>query len=249
MIVVVSLVACTSEQGTVPVVKASGEPTVDTSAVMGHAGALQESVPERAAGSQEEQAASTYLLGHLQTAGYIVRLDPVPVENLVDSTNVMTRFDEGIDFLVVTPYDTTPARRSPNMAVGLLLELARAANVAGLDRVGFVGLGAEFYRAGDTGEGERLGSRRLAQVLLDEEHSPSVIYLNEIWTRGSLGATGDLGDEMTSLARSRDIRIASSVPSPPAPEVFERAGFPSTVVSGGVEEVADVLLGILSGSR
>lgn len=210
-----------------------GPPSVQPAAVAAHAAQFDVDLPERAAGSQQEQAAATYLLGVLQRNGYVVRLDPVPVGDLVASTNLIAQpaqISEVATFVVV-PYGSgdTPNGES----IGLFLEVARALSVADPDhRVGFVALGAEFT---ERAEGS-LGSRRLARFLLDEDLDPAIVQIVDVAEGLETSVTGD---GVTRSGPHLEV----------APDVFAEAGFDRVLVAGSADELGPTLLGLLRGSR
>ena len=187
--------------------------------------------------------------GALQQNGYFARLDPVPVADLFRSTNVIAEpegGEEDPDAIVVVPYGTGPESPDNSEAIGLLLELSRALNVAAPGhKVQFAAVGAEYSDE----EGGSLGSRRLARFMLDEDQDPLVIQLVEISPEAELTfkAYGDRADEanrvmldmtggdvLTDEARSLD------------PDVFAAAGFQRMLVVGEPETVGPVLLQFLS---
>ena len=140
-----------------------------------HAAQFDEEVPQRRAGSQEEAAAGSYILGHLQLAGFAPYLDAVPVKDQVRSTNVVALPPTGAapEVVVSVAYDTGTEDQPGGRGIGLFLELARALNVAAPGhRVAFVAVGAESI--------EHRGSRRLAQYLLDEGWEPSVYSIGPV---------------------------------------------------------------------
>lgn len=214
----------------------SGPPEVVAASVARHAAELDDDIGPRPAGSQREQAAAVYITGHLQQAGYVVRLDPVPVGDLVRSTNVEALAPGGgpPDAVVVAAYDAPEQDARGGAAVGLLLELARALRVAapGAD-VQFVALGAEHGRE------PRLGARRLARALLDAGAEPIVVELGDIALDGPAAALGAGAG-----------RIAPGGPraDPPDVDVFTAAGFDRVVVAGGAGEAGTALLEYLSGA-
>ena len=202
----------------------------------------------RPAGSQDEFAASTYILAHLQDAGYTPLLDPVPVENLVRSTNVVAfpPRAEAPTFVVAIPYDTAPEFPSNGLALGEWLELARALYAHEPDHtVAFVALGAEHASVG----GGDLGARRLAEYLIDKKLSPVVITLGSVSTEGVVfDASGSAAESLDAIART-----ATAEPARPpvdetstAGDVFARAGFAQATVTGSVEGIGRVLLDALS---
>src|SRR5688572_11035878 len=141
LVVVALLPAClrtssttTEEQGP------QGPPEIQFDLVRQHAEQFDVDMPDRPPGSQHETAAASYILGHLQLAGYAARLDRVPVADTLNSTNVFAYPPSGADplFVVALPYDT-PASTSNSGStysaqigkqMGLFLELARALTVS-----------------------------------------------------------------------------------------------------------------------
>ncbi len=169
--------ACSQQQPPLPLPSPSGPPRVQGDVVDAHAEQFDRDAPDRPAGSQQELAAATYLLGHLQQAAYAVRLDRIPVGDLVTSTNVVTTTtrDEP-EAVVVAPYDTGSGAASSGRSLGFFLELARALRAANAEHdVGFAALGAEHA----TVRGGRLGSRRLAQQLRDAGADARVYVLGD----------------------------------------------------------------------
>src|SRR5687768_18446959 len=78
------LAACTGEPERGPAGPAPDGPAeVEVEAVEEHAAQFDEDLSDRPAGSQQEFAAATYLTGHLQRAGYEVRLESVPYKDTV----------------------------------------------------------------------------------------------------------------------------------------------------------------------
>jgi hypothetical protein len=86
----------------------------------------------RPAGSRPESLAGTYLLGHLHGSGYATVLDPVPVADLVRSTNIVAVAPAGPapSVVVVTPYDTPEQGALSGGALAVFLEVARALRMA-----------------------------------------------------------------------------------------------------------------------
>lgn len=201
---------------------------------------------ERDAGSQKEFAAASYLTGHLQQAGYAVKLDPVPVGDLVRSTNVVALPPGGepITAVVAIPYDNTPNVPPQGQDLGLFLEIARALRVVEPEHhVQFVALGAEY----SIRQGGHLGSRRLVSALLEDESdvpalTPSVV------DGGGFSSLGPQGDELNEVALGLETEPARPLTDPVTPslleitKVFQAAGLDHAIASGGIEEVADVLV-------
>jgi hypothetical protein len=250
VLLAVALLACacstTTEGG--QGAKASGPPEIRPTVVEDHALQFDREVPTRPAGSQQEFVAAGYVTGHLQQAGYRVRLDSVPVGDLVDSSNVVALPLGGDDpeFAVVVPYGT--GRDSPPQGedIGLFLELARALAVKDpSNKTEFVALGATFAPEGD------LGSRRYLKVLTDDGQSPFVIALAVDGGRG-FAAAGARAIELEAVARELEVGGSSSPVGTTFPdyratvESYAAAGIDLAIVSGGIEDVGSVLLEFLS---
>lgn len=227
-----------------------GPPEIQDAVVSEHASQFDDKLGVRRAGSQQEFAASTYILGHLQQAGYAPLLDPVPVQDLIRSTNVVADPPRGGDptVIVAIPYDTGANASPSGIALGTWLELARALYARSPDHgVGFVALGAEYATVG----GGELGSRRLAEYLLDRGIKPLVLTLGPISTDGeTFGVSGKGVGWLLDAAK----RLAIPEPNPgelltsDAAVVFDKAGFAQGIVSGSVDGVGRVLLEALSTS-
>ena len=211
-----------------------------------HAGQFDGPLAERPAGSQREFAAATYILAHLQEAGYTPLLDPVPVKDLIRSTNVIASPPRAADMetVVVVPYDSGPGSSSTGTSIGTWLELARALYAAAPDHsTGFVALGAEHASVG----GGNLGSRRLAEYLIDRGAHPLVIVVGSITKSGVFAAAGSGADALNRSARSLGLeRGTSAQPGSPTAAVFAKAGFAEATVSGSVASVGRVLLDALA---
>ena len=229
LFVAIAFPACASEA---PVdTSSSGPPTIRSDVVEAHAEQFDSEVPVRSPGSGEELAAASYVLGHLQQAGYVPLLDSVPVENLVESTNVVALPVSGEEptELVAVSLGTSEAETGGEQ-IGVFLEVARALNVARPDHaVAFVALGAEDSpRLGGS-----LGTRRLLQYLADREFNPHVITLG----RGpSLTAEGSRDQEI----------VEKRVPSAPRDDLYTRSRLEHTVVSGPPIEVGEAVLTYLA---
>jgi hypothetical protein len=236
-------------------VTAGGPPVVRARVVDRHARQFAEQVPRRPAGSQQEQIAATYILGHLQQAGYSARLDAVPVANLVRSTNVIAVPPEGRDpeILVAVSYDTPRERSGGEVSIGLFLEISRALAVSAPEhQIEFVALGAEHAEAG----GRNLGARRMAKLLLDEKQDPLVVVLGEVTQGGHrIAAEGAGAEAIRSLGRaSKTVGEdgADQKGSLPEPDelrtggVFEAAGLDALVVAGDERALSRTLLDFLT---
>lgn len=212
----------------------SGPPQVRPEVIRDHAEQFDADVPVRTPGSGEELAGGSYILAHLQQAGYVPLLDSVPVGNLVESTNVVALpVDKEPATLVAVSYGTSEAATGGE-AIGVFLELARALKVVRPDHdVAFVALGAEDSpRLGGS-----LGTRRLLQYLDDEGFTPHVITLG---TAPSLSATGSRAEEIVAAAGSGDARKADRA------DLFVRSELEHTTVTGPPATVGSVLLDYLA---
>lgn len=226
----------------------SGPPEVRAATVETHAEQFDTEVPERRAGSQEEQIAATYILGHLQQAGYASRLDRVPVGDLVNSTNVIATRPQGPDptAIVAVAYDSESGASSSGRALGLFLELARAVTVADADHaVQFAALGAENSEL--EGGGHR-GARELARGLESQGREPVVIVVGDVTPTGPAVGAGDapaLGEAgiggRASVAEGPNRKAAQTS------MIFSDAGYESAWVSGGAAELGAALLEGLAG--
>lgn len=251
-VLVLLAAACTGSQEQEPAAGApEGPAEVRLDVVDEHAAQFDDDLPERPAGSQQEFAAATYITGHLQQAGYEVRLASVPYKDLVRSTNVVALPPGGepIEAVVTVLYDTAPNMEPHGRDIGLFLEIARALRVQEPEhRVQFVALGAEV-----TGEnGGSLGSKTLAAELADLEDKPPVIGLLEVST-GGFRAPGPGGDELNEIALAMDLPLSRPLSEPLLPaylrstQIFLGADISHAVAAGGVEEVGRVVLGYLAG--
>lgn len=147
----------------------SGPPRIDYDLVRQHALQFDVDIPSRPPGSQHELAAATYILGHLQLAGYGATLAPVPVADQVQSTNVVAfpRSGEDPRILVTVGYAHDGQGPGDGQRIGLFLEIARAMYVADPGHsIGFVALGA-----GDFGEA------KLQRFLDERELDPELVAI------------------------------------------------------------------------
>lgn len=209
-------VSCTSNETPRPDASPSGPPSIQPEVVESHAEQFEEELPERAAGSQQEFAAATYITAHLQQAGYVVEFDAVPVANTVRSTNVvgLPPSTEDPEYLVAVAYD---AAGTPG-SIAAFLEIARALRVAVPDHsVEFVALGAE------SASGNRLGSRRMINLLLDRDLQPHVIHLEGL--DADSGVVVSAGDNAPELGD--DFAPPTGLKTP-----FSSAGLDYTAISG-----------------
>ncbi len=236
------VLSCGSSGEVVAPAVATGPAHVRVEVVERHARRLEDGIGRRPAGSRAELVAGSYILAHLQKAGYHVRLDFVPVGNLVRSSNVVARAPSGEKpkVVVTVAYDGDAGGRS----VGVFLEVARALRaLVPRHSVEFVAVGAEQTDA----KGGRLGSRRLARILLDEARVVLVVVVGDVSTSGGFSARGDaaglqraasaLGLMRGEPASGRDVG---------GDAVYDRARIGNAIVAGGAEEVGRVLLRYLS---
>ena len=232
------LAGCSSGTTQPSEVDPTGPPSVRAGVVSAHAEQFDEELADRPAGSQQEQAASEYVLAHLQQAGYFVQLDAVPVANLVESTNLVALPPGGEDATraVVVAYDADESTTESGETIGVFLEVARALYALDRDhRVEFVALGADQTE-------NHLGSRRLAQQLIEQERDLDLITLAPGMER--FGASGALAEGIASAAR--EVGVDEMPPVDPelvgGVDVFAEAGFDSAVVGGPASDVGRVLL-------
>jgi hypothetical protein len=234
--------ACASGSSGAAAPEPSGPPALLPEVVTQHAAQFDDSLADRPAGSQREFAAATYILGHLQRAGYVPLLDPVPVEDLVRSTNVVAAPPRASEpsVVVTAAYDSARGGLPTGERLGVWLELARALYARAPDHaVEFVALGAE---SSDVGDGT-LGSRRLIEFLLGDDLTPLVVSLENVGGSGeSFSATGDGADELLGIARRLGVSSGEASPPGRAAAVFSRAGLSYVTVSGSPAGVGRVLL-------
>lgn len=238
----VLLTACGGSSQTAERPDPTGPPRVRPPMVERHEREFAEDDPKRPAGSQAEGLAATYLLGHLQQAGYLVRLDNVPVGDLIRSSNVMALPPDGGDAtaIVAVAYDTPPGESGGGEPIGTWLEIARALRVVEPEHsIGFVGLGADNADI----EPGRLGSRRLAQLLLDEGVDPGIILIVGTVAGEGLTLKGELAPELANAAES--VGVDATVESGDV-EVFEDAGFHAAEIGGDAISVGRTLLEFLT---
>ena len=236
-------VSCATEPSASSRVDPVGPPTIRAEVVESHADQFDDELVSRPAGSQQEFAASQYLLGHLQKAGYVVELDSVPVEDLVESNNLLAFPPGGEEptTVVVVGYDSDEDRRPNGTALGVFVELARALYAAETDhRVEFAALAAE--RTAD-----QLGSRRLARQLRDEGIQPDIVTLLPA-SGDRIEVAGHGAEGLLSLAKRQGVP-AQAVDVAEVVEgenVFAAAGFDHLVVGVARSHEGDVLLEYLA---
>lgn len=231
--------ACSSGDPAPSRVDPSGPPEIELDVVERHARQLDRELADRPAGSQQEQIASQYVLGHLQRAGYPVRLESVPVANLVESTNILGFPPSGEEpnTIVTVAFDARPDDDPWGRSIGLFLELARALYASDEDhRVEFVALGAERTT-------DHKGSRRLAQQLREAQADPFLVTVAGVSPEASLSFAGDGAEEIAATADDMGLESAEADFGPVGDvDVFGRAGFDHLLVSGTPNEVGPVLL-------
>lgn len=238
--------ACGAEVEPFETPDVSGPPLISMDVARNHAEQFDVDVPQRTAGSQEEQAAAGYITGHFQQNGYFVRLDAVPVADVVRSTNIIAQPSGAPvpEVVVVLPYDTSDDQPSNGIALGMFIELGRALNVVEpRHAVHFVALGAERSEE----SGGALGSRRLARFMLDEGWDPLVIQLVDIAEGVSPAVSGDRAEELveTMTAATGPFVGFDSGSVSVDPDVFAAAGFERMLVAGDPEKLGEVLLDYL----
>ena len=223
----------------------SGPPEIQYDVARRHAQQFDVDIPSRPPGSQLELAAASYILGHLQLAGYSPRLDRVPVADQVNSTNVVAFPPAASDpeYLVMVAYDTPLSgqvrRVQAGPEIGLFLELARALAVADPDhRVAFVALGAE--------SADHRGTRRLAQFLVDESLEPSVIWmLSELRGGELIGIQGSCQGPGPGWSQTFTDGACSSLDFNDGLAITA-AGFEQTRIKGDIERMGAALFDFLT---
>lgn len=223
-----------------------GAPQISFELVRRHAQQFDVDVPDRPAGSQHETAAASYILGHLQLAGFSPRLDRVPVADTLNSTNVFAYPPNGSEpeYLVAVSYDTPASGlQQQGRELGLFLELARALTVAAPDhRVAFAALGAQNV--------DSRGTRRLAQFLLDEDISPSVLLIDYRYqNEGSAYFFGScMGDPNGVMAGSDTLTDGECFDTNMVTAIVD-AGFQLTYMGGDIEDLGQELFDFLLDSQ
>jgi hypothetical protein len=248
LVVAAVMSACDSaEAPETQAARPQGPPEIVLDTVEQHARQFDDDLPVRKAGSQQEFAAATYLTGHLQQAGYTVRLESVPVGDLVRSTDVVALPPSGGDpaAVVVVPYDTAPHLPPQGEDLGLFLELARALRVEEpAHPIEFVALGAEFTDK----DGGRLGTRRLVRLLVDAELKPPVVSI-AVSSETDFGATGShVASQLNEIASDLGIQRSRPTADPAFPRLLDSArvladaNLDHAVARGNAEELGLVLL-------
>lgn len=224
--------ACSGGGQPAPEVAAGGPAVVRAEVMERHAAQFDRGeLKSRPAGSQQELSAATYILGHLQRAGYAVRLEGVPVKDLVSSTDVLGLPPSGRppSAVVTVAYDTEAGARDFGADIGLFLELARALRVVDPRHdVMFAALGAENTRIGGGG----LGSRRLIGLLDEGRADPPVIAITNVGP-GPVCTGGG---------------AAPGCEARPPAGPYAEAGFERTPASGPPEALGRALLDLLKDS-
>lgn len=235
---------CSSDGEDAQLAKPSGPSRVDLAAVQKHATQFDTKLPLRPAGSQEEEIATSYLLAHMQQAGYLVRLDGVPVQDQVRSTNVVAPPPSGelpTEALVVA-YDTPPEGPSNGETLGLWLELARALNVKDPQHtVEFVALGADHAEL----PGAPLGQRRLARFFTDEGLKPSIVMIEP---GEEVSLAGPAAPVLAALfpKGTRPDALKTDCPESGCEGPLEASGFVVSTMSGPAPVIGSILLRYLS---
>lgn len=242
-----ALAACTTlPEGQRATKPASGPPEVQPATVERHALQFDDEEPVRPAGSQQELAASAYIVAHLTEAGYVSRLDAVPVKDLVRSTNVVALPPSGDEpeAIVVVAYDSTEGSGMGGAAIGTWLEVARALRAVEPDHsVQFVALGAEHTDVG----GGNLGSRRLARQLADEGSPPPIVAVEGVDVGPEEVIVGGVEKDLLERAAATEgIEVAGGWGHAGPGLVFDAAGFEFALIGGGAENVGRVLLAYLA---
>lgn len=240
--------SCSSASTDTPVAEPTGPPVVQQDVVDRHAQQFDDDLSVRVAGSQEEFAASAYLLGHLQRAGYVVRLEPVPVGDLVRSTDVIAvrPGDEAPSTVVAVAYDSPSPVEPSGESLGLFLELARALAVASPQHsTWFVALGAQ----GAPTDGGNLGSKILGKVLREEDLDPLVMMINPSFGAASVAGSGAHELSTWGADHGMDAADSSRLSEKAIDEgsviLFGRSDVDYVWVSGSTSKVGPLLLGFL----
>lgn len=223
-----------------------GPARVEMETVLAHAEQFDTEVADRPAGSQNEQIAASYITGTLQQNGYLVRLESVPVGDLVRSSTLIGAPAGATepDVAVIVPYGSGPGRPGNGIEVGLFIELSRALTVEEpRHTVYFIAVGADFGAP----QGEALGSRSLARFMTDQGWNPLVLQLVDVIDGAPLSVSGDRSDELVDAMTAMtgpftayddgDVEVDQ--------DVFEAAGFDRMLVTGDPEKLGEVLLDYL----
>jgi hypothetical protein len=189
--------------------------------------------------------ASSYLLARLEQAGYLVDLDPVPVGNLLHSTNVIALPPSGrAAIVVVVDYDTSASAPSDGAAIGTFLEVARALRVLHPHHsVEFAALGAQQVAV----NGGQVGGRSLIELLKPQSPQPQIIRIGQV-TEHPPGVSVAGAAAAAIRAAAARTGVALGAAGPPPNDVFTSAGFGESVVGGGLA-VGSVLLAYLGATQ
>jgi hypothetical protein len=240
--VAVVMAACTPRSARTGPPPPVGPPRIEAASVHQRTRWFDTNDPIRPAGSQQELVAGSYLLARLEETGYLVNLDPVPVGNLLHSTNVIALPPSGhAAVVVIVDYDTSSSAPSDGPALGTFLEIARALRaVDGHHSVEFAALGAEHIAA----NGGQVGGRSLIELLKASSSRPQIVRIGAVGS-GSKGVSvaGPAASSVRSAGAHVHIQVATT--GLPPNDVFTRAGFAETVVSGDIS-VGRVLLAFLA---
>jgi hypothetical protein len=220
----------------------SGPPRVQPGVVAQRARWFDHNDPIRAAGSQQELVASSYILARLEEAGYVVSLDPVPVGNLLHSTNVIALPPSGeAATAVIVDYDTSSSAPSDGVALGTFLEVARALRVVEpRHKVEFAALGAEHIAV----NGGQVGARSLIELLKSQSPLPRIVRIGDL-RQGvpNVSVAGPAARSIRSAARSAHLVVQAAGSAPK--DLFTAAGYAETVIDGNAA-AGSVLLAFLT---
>ncbi|MDP9233230.1 MAG: hypothetical protein M3P01_01605 [Actinomycetota bacterium] len=223
----------------------TGPPRVQIAAIRERAHWFDANDPSRVAGSQQELVASSYLLARLEQAGYLVDLDPVPVGNLLHSTNVIALPPSGkAATVVVVDYDTSASAPSDGAAIGTFLELARSLRALHPHHsVEFAALGAQQVAV----NGGQVGARSLIELLRPQSPQPQIIRIGQVTEhRPEVSVAGAAAAAIRTAALRTGVALGARGPVPD--DVFTRAGLGETTVDGGLA-VGSVLLAYLGATQ
>ncbi|MGH2808486.1 MAG: hypothetical protein ACRDKT_14560 [Actinomycetota bacterium] len=238
--ILVFLAACAGDSGSgEPGAAPTGRGEIDYTLVQRHAEQFDVDLPSRPPGSQQELAAATYILGHLQLAGYSPVLDAIPVGNQVQSSNVIAVPPNGDapQVVVTVAYDTLGERVHTGTEIGLFLELARAINVAEPDHaIAFAALGAEGADA--------RGSIGLASFFEEQGLDPSVLSIRTgARESGQIRAAGSCATTSFELTPFEEC-VAARLSGDP----FSQRGFRHTLIEGDTDVMGRSLFEFLLGA-
>lgn len=246
LVVIATCSACSGASNRAPEAQPSGPAQIQLDVVEEHARQFDEDLALRVAGSQQEFAASAYILAHLQRAGYVARLEPVPVSDLVRSTDVIAvrPGDEQPTVVVGVAYDNAPGAAPSGASLGLFLELARSLVIAQPQHsTWFVALGAQSTAL----QGGSLGTKALARLLSEEETAPLIVLIgpasNAIVIGGS--ASEELSDYAMTVGAIAQFDHAPPVLPRRTERLFGRDDVRYATVEGPPDRIGPLLLGFL----